>query len=811
MIYTKTPDKRKKISSSSEPHLTDNLHPDLLHSDPLKVANHVTETLQILRNVLERDYAAISKRLATGQSMMSVREPGTGSSIAHLAARCGDKAILKLLLRKYSDYTKMSNNNGRTAVHEAADHGKFVCLTYLLQHGAVCKTRDRSGITPLMLSAQKGHLQTLRRLALADPETMMCNDMNGYTALHHASSAGKEAAVRWLVEFGADDQTKDNEGNTAMHHAVTNNHLKCAIWLQHFSNCDVRQINNRGYNSCHIAAQKGHLCILNWLLTNHLLSPNEPGGKDGSTPVHVAAAHGQLDSLRCLKMYGANMHKKNFNDKTPKDLASSNKQHDCVRYLDTIKKPKAEKSQKRANSLTRIVQALSISGSEEKSPKFSGTLSKSKRKGKAHDKSMSDTESDTFSSFPCEKLNFNNNLNRTLPPPAPSSDKLLSVRRPRAGSFNSNRSGEEDSRSVYSNGSGSGVLKQNSWIGSGTKINRSQSNGEMMTGSPASSANSTGFDIMQVLRDEKRRQEKLRAADEDDRQSIRSGSSYNGTRGRSASFLSSDGTLDQGPSFARSPMSGSGYVPSPPPRSVSIDPSRTSVNSIDFDLRLGSPRSPGPEGVSVSDRSSLALSDSSGDSARPLSTINRAPCPIHRPTSPSRITTGDFNKVFSERQAARQNTRCTCRNSGEVILRDIPEQQRHMVASRSSNGSDYAMSPTGSGGSGVTTLRRQASELNRLNLDSFRSNWGTKTLTQPASSNIYSRSPVGTKPSPQSSNSTQNFGVSNGQCQGSPWINEYGSAEKNGIIFDENICNSKTYRDGTTFRTSTNLSDICKL
>ena len=63
--------------------------------------------------------------------------------------------------------------------------------------------------------------------------------------MHHASSAGKEAAVRWLVEFGADDQTKDNEGNTAMHHAVTNNHLKSAIWLQHFSNCDVRQINNR--------------------------------------------------------------------------------------------------------------------------------------------------------------------------------------------------------------------------------------------------------------------------------------------------------------------------------------------------------------------------------------------------------------------------------------------------------------------------------------------------------------------------------------------------------------------------------------
>ena len=36
-----------------------------------QVANHVTETLQILRNVLEGDYAAISKRLATGTYYLS--------------------------------------------------------------------------------------------------------------------------------------------------------------------------------------------------------------------------------------------------------------------------------------------------------------------------------------------------------------------------------------------------------------------------------------------------------------------------------------------------------------------------------------------------------------------------------------------------------------------------------------------------------------------------------------------------------------------------------------------------------------------
>lgn len=68
MIYTKTPDKRKKTSTSSDPHsdLIYHHHDNLLHSDPLKVADHVTEGLQIIRNVMEGDYAAISKRLATG-------------------------------------------------------------------------------------------------------------------------------------------------------------------------------------------------------------------------------------------------------------------------------------------------------------------------------------------------------------------------------------------------------------------------------------------------------------------------------------------------------------------------------------------------------------------------------------------------------------------------------------------------------------------------------------------------------------------------------------------------------------------------
>lgn len=489
------------------------------------------------------------------------------------------------------------------------------------------------------------------------------------------------------------------------------------------------------------------------------------------------------------------MHKKNFNDKSPKDLAASKKHSDCVRYLETMKKPKSEKSQKRASSLTRIVQALSISGSEEKTPNKTpkGSFSKSKRKAKGDfDKCLSDTESDTFPSWPCEKLNFN----KTLPPRPPSLDKHA---RPRANSQ------EEDRKSVYSNGSGGNAPKQNSWLmtPNGT-LSKSLSSHEISEcRSPGSSTSSTGFDIMHVLREEKKRQAKLKAADMDDENmSLRSGGSYSGSGPRNQTF-SFEGTLDRR-SLDRSsygstgftptpPPRSAGCVPTPPPRSISIDiGARNSLNSADFDTRLSSPQSPGHEAVSVSDRSSLALSDSSNESSRQfMYPRGSTPCPMHQPvmaTSPARIGSGDFKKVFSERQAARSNTRCTCRNSSELLLRDIPEQnsQRGQIAiSRSSNGSDYALSPTGSGGSGVTTLRRQTSELNRLNLDTFKASWGTKTLPQ-------SQRPTSGGSSSLQATSPQNFGVSSGQLHGSP-------------------CGDKGRDPTTTFRTSTNLSDICKL
>ena len=114
---------------------------------------------------------------------------------------------------------------------------------------------------------------------------------------------------------------------------------------------------------------------------------------------------------------------------------------------------------------------------------------------------------------------------------------------------------------------------------------------------------------------------------------------------------------------------------------------------------------------------------------------------------------------------------------------------RNSSLSRGSTGSDLAISPCSFGN---TTLRRQQSELGRLNLESFKSSWGTKTLSPGG----------GGQPGPIRGTSNQGFGGGNGRLT-SPW----------GTVQQVENENNKyhTPRDGTTFRTSTNLSDICKL
>jgi len=453
------------------------------------------------------------------------------------------------------------------------------------------------------------------------------------------------------------------------------------------------------------------------------------------------------------------MHKRNFNDKIPKDIAVQNKHAHCVKFLEGIKKPKADKSMKRANSLTRFVQALNISGDSEKSAK------KSKRRIKSDfEKNLSDTED----SMTPEKLNFKE-------------------RRSRAGSFNSSMRDERNS--VYSNGSGGD--RRSGQFGHASRWETATRNSP---GIPcAQSPSSTKFDIMEVLRQEKHRQQRLQRSEEDDTMSVRSSGSA--PLIRSQRFYGSQDTMDRNSvgsplaspfGYVPSPPprggdlgSPFGYVPSPPPRGTSMDAARASLSSAEL---FDGVTSPGIE--NASDRSSIALSDDSGESR-----FTRPPCPVHKPASPNRMNQAkDFKQIFNDRQNARMNARCTCRNSGnsDSLRSETLRNNSWTEAATLSRPDQLRLNEP-------RTLRRQ--DINK-ELDNFKQNWGTKTLIQPCRS-----------PHVRAMDYDPDFL----NCLPASPINEpqtYYVMEDQSRFPD---CGKSHRSTDTTFRTSTNLSDICKL
>jgi len=173
----------------------------------------------------------------------------------HLGASFGLASIVQSLIEDGAD-TMEEDEEGRTALHRAAENGHSVVIPILLKHGAdVDATNLKFGQTPLHLAALHGHKEVVQTLLERGANTNIKDD-DEWMAIHVAAWTGKEEVVRLLLGKTDVNETGKN-GLTALHCAAAQGHKTVASLLVE-KDADINAKDSGGWTPLHWASKKRH-------------------------------------------------------------------------------------------------------------------------------------------------------------------------------------------------------------------------------------------------------------------------------------------------------------------------------------------------------------------------------------------------------------------------------------------------------------------------------------------------------------------------------------------------------------------------
>lgn len=125
------------------------------------------------------------------------------------------------------------DNEGRSALHLAAEQGYLPVCDSLLTNKAFINSKSRNGRTALHLAAMNGYIHLVKFLIKDHNAVIDILTLKKQTPLHLAAAAGQIEVCKLLLELGADIDATDEGGQKPIHAACQNNHSEVAkLFLQ---------------------------------------------------------------------------------------------------------------------------------------------------------------------------------------------------------------------------------------------------------------------------------------------------------------------------------------------------------------------------------------------------------------------------------------------------------------------------------------------------------------------------------------------------------------------------------------------------
>ena len=186
---------------------------------------------------------------------------------------------------------------GKTALMVAASNGELALVRKLLASGAVVDQKNNGRGTALMFAAQYGRRE-VARLLLEHGAGLNLQGAKGFTALSIAVLKGHLELVRLLLDRGADTAVTDMHGWTPLMRAVHAGDVRMTRVLLSVGDNQAGKAGALGITPLHLAAAGGDLELVS-LLLEHGASAAVTS-EDGRTPVDVAAGAGHDAVVRLL-------------------------------------------------------------------------------------------------------------------------------------------------------------------------------------------------------------------------------------------------------------------------------------------------------------------------------------------------------------------------------------------------------------------------------------------------------------------------------------------------------------------------------
>ncbi|KAF8427981.1 ankyrin repeat-containing domain protein [Boletus edulis BED1] len=287
------------------------------------------------------------------------------------------------------------DSNGNSALHillqSLYDHDEALeVVKVLIAYGCNPLEANARGTTPLGIAVERGHISVAQYFvslgAPLPPDLLVTLDR----ARSHWSTA---AMIHFLVESGVDVLAHANNGDSVLHSALRclNSDidvLQVANFLIDYG-CDPLEANSRGETPLHIAAERCHVHVARYLITQG--ASVLTNALNGDTVLHFATRSDTYpyddedaddDTLAAVKFFvgrGSDPAVPNDNGETPLHNAVDLGRLKTIKYLLSLNNPlpldilfTAIQSDQNSVRCRYIVQTLVTSGCDTQTPNAEG-------------------------------------------------------------------------------------------------------------------------------------------------------------------------------------------------------------------------------------------------------------------------------------------------------------------------------------------------------------------------------------------------------------------------------------------------------